>query len=116
MLISAVIPIMSIYRLPHGQYGYKDHVINLPQDITTFATRLPRLPKELDILTVRKEGSGSDSTHRDFRVKKSVVLNALFWLKQYNKYYRKIDIDYNDLNNFQKMEIYLTYLASNPLP
>ena len=48
MLISSVIPIMSIYRLPHGQYGYKGHVINLPQDITTFATSLPRLPKELD--------------------------------------------------------------------
>ena len=97
MLISAVIPIMSIYRLPHGQYGYKGHVINLPQDITTFATSLPRLPKELDILTVRKDGS--DSTHRDFRVRKAVVLKALLWLKQHNKYYRKIDIDYNALND-----------------
>ena len=97
MLISAVIPIMSIYRLPHGQYGYQGHVINLPQDITTFATSLPRLPKELDILTVRKDGS--DSTHRDFRVRKSVVLKALLWLKQHNKYYRKIDIDYNALND-----------------
>ena len=97
MLISAVIPLMSIYQLPHGQYGYKGHVINLPQDITTFATSLPRLPKELDILTVRKDGS--DSTHRDFRVRKSVVLKALLWLKQLNKYYRKIDIDYNALND-----------------
>ena len=97
MLISAVIPIMSIYRLPHGQYGYKGHVINLPQDIMTFATSLPRLPKELDILTVRKDGS--DSTHRDFRVRKAVVLKALLWLKQHNKYHRKIDIDYNALND-----------------
>ena len=97
MLISAVIPIMSIYRLPHGQYGYKGHVINLPQDITTFATSLPRLPKELDILTVRKDGS--DSKHRDFRVRKAVVLKALLWLKQHNKYYQKIDIDYNALND-----------------
>ena len=29
MLISAVIPIMSIYQLPHGHYGYKGNVINL---------------------------------------------------------------------------------------
>lgn len=96
MLISSVIPIMSIYRLPHGQYGYKGHVINLPQDITTFATSLPRLPKELDILIVRKKGS--DDSHRDFKVRKGVVLNALLWLKQHNKYYRKIDIDYSSLN------------------
>ena len=61
MLISAVMPLMSIYRLPHGQYGYMGHVINLPQDITTLATRLP---KDLDILLVRKEGG--ENTHRDF--------------------------------------------------
>ena len=96
MLISSVIPIMSIYRLPHGQYGYKGHVINLLQDITTFATSLPRLPQELDILIVRKKGS--DNSHRDFKVRKTVVLNALLWLKQHNKYYRKVDIDYNALN------------------
>ena len=97
MLISAVILIMSIYRLPHGQYGYKGHVINLPQDITTLATSLPRLPKELDILTVRKDGS--DSTHWDFRVRKAVELKALLWLKQHSKYYQIIDIDYNALND-----------------
>ena len=96
MLTSAVIPIMSIYRLPHGQYGYKGHVINLPQDITTLATSLPRLPKELDILTVRKDSS--DSTHCDFRVRKAAVLNTLLCLKQHNKYYRKIYIDYTALN------------------
>ena len=96
MLISAVIPIMTIYRLPHGQYGYRGHVINLPQDLITFATSLPRLPKELDILIVRKEGS--DCTHRDFRVRKSVVLGALLWLKHHNKYYRNVNIDYDSLN------------------
>ena len=75
MLISKVLPLMSIYRLPHGQFGYKGHVINLPQDIVAFATSLPRLGNELDILLVRKEGS--DSTHRDFRVRRSVIIRAL---------------------------------------
>ena len=37
MLVSAVMPIMSIYRLPLGQYGYTGHVINLPQDVVSFA-------------------------------------------------------------------------------
>ena len=87
---------MTIYRLRHGQYSYRGHVINLPQDFTTFATSLPRLPKELDILIVRKEGS--DCTHRDFRVRKSVVLGALLWLKHHNKYYRNVNIDYDSLN------------------
>ena len=54
MLVSAVMPIMSIYRLPHGQYGYTGHVINLPQDVMSFAHRLPRLPSDLVIVVVRK--------------------------------------------------------------
>ena len=29
ILISAVMPIMSLYRLPQGQYGYTGHVVNL---------------------------------------------------------------------------------------
>ena len=74
MLISAVLPIMSIYRLPHGQYSYSEHVINLPQDVASFATSLPRLPRELDVVVVRKEGGVQ--SHRDFRVRRSVVLRA----------------------------------------
>ena len=38
MLISAVMPMMSLDRLPLGQYGYSGHVVNLPQDISTFVT------------------------------------------------------------------------------
>ena len=72
MLISAVMPIMSVYRLPQGQYGYSGHVINLPQDVATFAQSLPRLPRELDVIVVRKEGA--NHTHHDFRVRRAVVL------------------------------------------
>ena len=38
--IFAVMPIMSIYRLPLGQYEYAGHVINLPQDVVSFAQYL----------------------------------------------------------------------------
>ena len=57
MLISAVMPIMSVYRLPQGQHGYRGHVVNLPQDIASLAHCLPRLPSELDVIIVRKEGA-----------------------------------------------------------
>ena len=96
MLISAVMPLMSIYRLPHGQFGYKGHVINLPQDLTSFATSLPRRASELDVILVRKEGT--KDSHRDFRVRRSIVLRALQWLKKNNKYYQKIEIDLSALN------------------
>ena len=70
MLIAAVTPIMSIYRLPHGQYGYSGHVINLPQDAVSFASSLPRLPSELDVVLVRKEGT--NQSHKDFHVRRHV--------------------------------------------
>ena len=90
MLISAIMPIMSLYRLPLGQYGYSGHVINLPQDVSSFASSLPRLPAELDVIVVRKEGAAK--SHRDFHVRRSVVLAALQWLVDNNKYYRNISI------------------------
>ena len=52
MLISAVLPIMSLYKLPHGQYAYSGHVINLPQDVASFANSLPRLHAYIHTCTV----------------------------------------------------------------
>ena len=90
MLISAVMPIMSVYRLPQGQYGYSGHVVNLPQDVTSFAHTLPRLPSDLDVIIVRKEGA--NQTHHDFRVRRGVVHRALQWLVTHNQYYRSMGV------------------------
>ena len=87
VLISAVVPMMSVYKLPLGQYEYSGHVLNLPQNVSSFAKQLPRLQSELDVVLVRKVyESGS---HKDFRVRRSNVLHALQRLKA-NKYNRSI--------------------------
>ena len=93
MLISSVMPIMSVYRLPLGQYGYTGHVINLPQDVVSFLRLLPRVPTELDVLVVRKD---NEHSHRDFRVCRSVVQDALTYLIENNKYFRANDICLNE--------------------
>ena len=51
---------------------------------------LPRLPANLDVLIVRREGA--NQTHHDFRVRRSVVLGALQWLVTHNQYYRSLGI------------------------
>ena len=53
------------YKVEMGIYPYSGHVIKLPQDVASFANSLPRLPSELDIIVVRKEGAAN--THHDFR-------------------------------------------------
>ena len=93
MLISAVLPLMTLYHLPHGQYGYNGHVINLPQNIASFANTLPRIARDLDVVVVRKEGDVQ--SHHDFRVRRSVVLRALQWLTAKNSYYSSISIDFD---------------------
>jgi len=91
MLISNVLPIMSLYQLPHGQFAYNGHAINLPQDVACFANSLPCLPSELDIIVIRKEGAAN--SHRDFHVRRAVVLHAPQWLLTNNKYYRSVHLN-----------------------
>ena len=43
MLIARCCPIMRVIHLKGGQLGYGGHVVNVAQDISTFAATLPRL-------------------------------------------------------------------------
>ena len=67
MLVSPVMPIMSVYQLPLGQYGYSGHVINLPQDVASFVCSLLCMPSQLDVVVVRREGAAE--SHKDFKVR-----------------------------------------------
>ena len=40
MLIARVFPVMSVYKLRGGQHGYRGNVINFPQDVLEFTTKL----------------------------------------------------------------------------
>ena len=57
MLISAVMHIICIYRLPHGQYGYSGHVIHLHQDVLSFASTLKARPTMLAFRLVMLNGT-----------------------------------------------------------
>ena len=85
-LISGVLPIMSLYRLTHGQYAFSGHVINLPQDVAPFAKHLTTTTQSAGCHSGEKEGAAE--SHHDFRVRRSVVLCALQWLLANNIYYR----------------------------
>ena len=67
--------------------GYSGHVLNLPQDVTSFINSLPRSPADLDIIVARKEGV--TDTHKDFRVRRSAVLHAIQWLVENIVYHNR---------------------------
>lgn len=91
MLSFCVLPITSLYQLRRGHYTYSGHVIDLPQDVASFAISLPRLPSEVDVIIVRKEGGAN--SHYDFHVRRPVVLSALQWLLANNRYCSSVCIN-----------------------
>ena len=95
MLIARACPIMCVYRKHGGQRGYKGHVLNLPQDIKGFLTKLPANVTELPYLIIRRHGA--ENTHRDCKVRREKVLQAITWLKENNPFYADIEIDYEAL-------------------
>ncbi|RGB21683.1 hypothetical protein C1646_777509 [Rhizophagus diaphanus] len=48
MLIAQTFPIISVYYLHGSQYAYSGNVINFPQDIGEFVSRLSQHPSTLD--------------------------------------------------------------------
>jgi hypothetical protein len=75
-----------------GQYKTRGNVITFSQDVSNLCATLPRLPEQLDVLSVRKSGTRDPSTYRDFRVRKHKVLAFLRYLKQHNPHYVAVTI------------------------
>ena len=88
MLIARLAPTVHVHMLKHGGIASKGHCIAFPQAVQEPATILPRLPAEVDIIRVRRQGR--DDTHKDFRVRRYRVQEALCWLKDNNPAYSDI--------------------------
>ena len=91
MLIARGCPVMCVYRKKGGQRGYKNHVLNFPQDIQGFLDSLPSYVSDLPFLVVRR--MGQDNSHRDFKVRRTRVYDAVVWLRDNNRFYQDIHIN-----------------------
>lgn len=97
LLISPVYPAVQVHRLKGGQFGYKGHVVNFFQDVQDFARKLPHTIEDLqgfvhvsyDVLNY----------HKDFRIRKYIVLDALQWLCKNNKFFADVTIDVKSLSS-----------------
>ena len=70
-------------------------MVNMVIVVTSFINSLPRCPATLDLVIVRREGSAT--SHRDFKICRSVILRALLWLIEHNMYYSDVTIDHHIL-------------------
>eukprot|EP01083_Nonionella_stella_P158783 517231_1 len=82
LLIAKACPILRAYIKSGAYRGYSGHVINVPQDISEFATRLPRKVSDVPMIYISKENQYGEK--KDFLVNRDRVHNALLWLKANN--------------------------------
>ena len=80
ILISRVKVVKTVFRLHGGQYGYNGQVINFNQDVSVMATSLPHFLNSLSNILIVRRGSDDVFAFKEFRVRKNVVWNALYFL------------------------------------
>ena len=96
-LISRISPCMNVHLLKHGGIASSGHCVTFPQEVNEPAQIFPRLPEEINIIKVRKQGQ--NGTSKEFRVQRHRVQNALLWLKQNNPAYSDIIISQIRIDN-----------------
>lgn len=95
MLVALNHPMVVVYRKRGGQHHYSGHVINFPQNISTYVRKLPHTINHIPyyIIFDAKSKSGKVELEADA----SKLRMWLLWLKKNNDYYRHIEIDENNL-------------------
>ena len=99
MFITRVHVVMKVFQIGNGNIGYKGNVLNIEQDIQPVINKLPLIPSEMPIFVCRKSNPNSPSGYKDFNVNRDKILRWLVWLKENNRNYRDIIIDFDALNN-----------------
>ena len=74
--------------LQHCRIASSGHCVTYPQEINEPAEIFHRLPEEIKIIKVRKQGKTDSS--KDFRIRRFFVQDALIWLKSHNHAYSDI--------------------------
>ena len=69
-------------------WGSSGHCVTFPQHINQPAQIFPRLPIEISIIIVRKQGK--NDTSKEFRFRRQTIKNALLWLKNNDPTYSDI--------------------------
>ena len=82
-LISRISPCINLHMLKHGGLAANGNCVAFPQEVSEPGKKMfPKLPAEVNIITVRKQGE--HDTSKEFNVRRYTIQNALIWLKENN--------------------------------
>ena len=80
MLVSPILPVMTVFTVRGGAYKFKGNSINFMQHVNDLVLELPRLPSQIQTLIVR--GPESKLSDRLFRVRAQKVREFCYAAKQ----------------------------------
>lgn len=95
-LISRISAAIQVHMLKHGGIAANGHCVAFPQNVNEPAQILPKLPEEVQVIRVRKQGRNDSS--KEFNVRRFIVQQVLQWLKLNNPAYSDIIISQERLN------------------
>ena len=100
-LISLRIPFMKMVALPCGkQRAIHGPAVNIPTDLTSVCTLLPRLPSQMQMVPMKLKRKLCYKGHYMYQyIRPAKVLASLQWLKLNNPLYRDIEMNNNWLSN-----------------
>ena len=90
MLISPNLAVMSVYRLPGGALVQRGFCANFSQDLSEITNILPRLPKNIPFLVLKKKDQNMNI--KQFIVNRHRVETVLRYLCNNNKAYKEHNI------------------------
>ena len=103
MLIQRVSPFIPLHHIKCGIFGLSGHTCAFEQDITGMAVILPLMHNDVRLIRVLQAvkgeiGSTTTAQVRPFIVRRVYVIDALVFLKKFNREYTDITIDPSRLN------------------
>ena len=81
-LICRISPCINVHMLKHGGVGSSGHCVTFPQEVNEPSQIFPRLPSEINVIKVRRQGR--NDTTKEFLVRRQKIQKALEWLKSNN--------------------------------
>jgi ATP-dependent DNA helicase PIF1 len=103
MLIARVHTFIEVRQHRGQQFKYRGHVCNFMANVEKACLKLPRLPKDLEILILRPSRSNADPNinrqfERDYFVRRSAIEAWLCHLKRHHSGYQDVEIDLEALS------------------
>jgi hypothetical protein len=101
LLIQRFSVFVPVVHIRNGIMGLKGHCCCFSQDVSEVANSLPRKNVEVVVVTKGTVDKNGNEFQKNFQVRRTVVLDALKWLKKHHKWYREdpdLVIDEDNLN------------------